>query len=89
MLRIRRYVSPSRVKIYFRKRHVGRVINAAGPKSQQIGTMLADKVIGSGWLLVCAGFGDFFPSKSTTKPWVTQILYGARLFSAMLVISDD
>ena len=31
----------------------------------------------------------FLPSRSTTKPCVTHVLYGARLFSAMLVMSDD
>ena len=51
---------PEARKDFFRERHVGRVINAARPKSQQIGAILADEVIGSGWLLVCAGFGDLF-----------------------------
>src|SRR6266446_1819893 len=31
----------------------------------------------------------FFPSRSTTNPCVTQVLYGARLFRAILVMSDD
>src|SRR5204863_4031191 len=34
-------------------------------------------------------FEIFFPSRSTTKPWVTQVLYGARLLRATLVMSED
>src|SRR6266487_2940667 len=51
---------PETRKDFFRERHVCRVINAAGPKSQKIRTVLADEVFGSSWFFVCARFGDFF-----------------------------
>ena len=51
---------PRRVKISSENGTSVRVINAAGPKSQQIGPKTADEVIGSGWFRICAGFGDFF-----------------------------
>src|SRR5262245_2427602 len=48
-------------KDFFRERHVGRVINAAGPKSKKIGAILANEMIGSSWFLICAGFGNLLP----------------------------
>ena len=47
-------------KDFFRERHVGRVIDAAGPKPQQIGAILADEMIGSRRFFVRAGFGNLF-----------------------------
>src|SRR5262249_22323834 len=52
---------PNPRKDFFRERHIGRVINAAGPKPQEIGAILADEVIGSSWFFVCARFRNLLP----------------------------
>ena len=71
------------------KRNVSRVIDAAGPQANEICAVFIYKMAGVYRLLVSAGFGNFFAVPSTTNPCVTQALYGARLFSAILVIKDD
>ena len=52
---------PEACKDFFRERHVGRVIDATGPKSQQIGAVFAHEMIGSGGFLIRGGLGDLLP----------------------------
>ena len=80
---------PRHIKTSSENGTVGRVINTvAQSRSNQPHTCRRSdrqRLVSA----LCAGFGDFFAVQIDHETVGPQILYGARLFSAMLVMSDD